>query len=62
MGTATAVLSLLAAPGGMASVTDFRILFVLEALVTLAALIAYRRLARDDGASVSGYRAEFAAD
>jgi EmrB/QacA subfamily drug resistance transporter len=62
MGSATALLSLLAAPDGTSSVTDFRILFVVEGMVTLAALIAYRRLATDDGASVSGYRPDVAGD
>jgi EmrB/QacA subfamily drug resistance transporter len=62
MGSATALLSLLAAPDGRASLTDFRVAFVAEALITLCALLAYRRLAADDGAAVSGYRAELAAD
>jgi hypothetical protein len=62
MGSATALLSLLASRDGTSSVTDFRVTFIVEALITLCALLAYRRLAIDDGASVSGYRAELAAD
>jgi EmrB/QacA subfamily drug resistance transporter len=56
MGTATALLSLMASSDGTSSVGDFRVVLVLEALITLCALLAYRRLAADDGASVSGYR------
>jgi len=56
MGTATAFLSLMASPDGISSVGDFRAALVIEAVITLCAVIAYRRLARDDGASVSGYR------
>jgi EmrB/QacA subfamily drug resistance transporter len=62
MGSATALLSLLAAPNGTSSVTDFRVTFVAEALITLCALLAYRRLTTDDGASVSGYRSGPATD
>jgi hypothetical protein len=58
MGTATALLSLLAPPDGTSSIGDFRIAFVLEALVILLAVLAYRRLAVDDGASVSGFCSE----
>jgi EmrB/QacA subfamily drug resistance transporter len=57
MGTATALLSLMASPDGTSSVGDFRVVLVLEALITLCAVLAYRRLSADDGASVSGYRA-----
>jgi len=53
VGTAAALLSLLAG-GGPAEAGDFRILFVLEGLVTLAALLAYLRLTPQDGAHVSG--------
>ncbi|HVT50127.1 MAG TPA: MFS transporter [Dongiaceae bacterium] len=62
MGTATAFLSLLASPDGRSSPGDFRLAFLCEALITLCAVLAYRRLAPDDGASVSGYRADLAAD
>jgi hypothetical protein len=62
MGSATAMLSLLASPDGTSSVTDFRVTFVAEAVITLCALLAYRRLTIGDGASVSGYRSELAAD
>jgi EmrB/QacA subfamily drug resistance transporter len=53
VGTAAALLSLLAG-GGRAEVGDFRVLFVIEGLVTLAALLAYRKLTPRDGAHVSG--------
>jgi EmrB/QacA subfamily drug resistance transporter len=56
MGTATALLSLMASSDGTSSVGDFRVVLVLEAAITLCALLAYRRLAADDGASVSGYQ------
>ncbi|HVZ00942.1 MAG TPA: MFS transporter [Dongiaceae bacterium] len=62
MGTATALLSLLAASDGTSSVGDFRLLLVLEGLITLCAFLAYRRLAADDGASVSGYRPHIEAE
>jgi EmrB/QacA subfamily drug resistance transporter len=62
MGTATAFLSLLASPNGTSSVIDFRIAFIAEAAITLCALFAYRKLAVDDGASISGYRAELAGE
>ena len=55
VGTATALLSLLASSDGTSSVGDFRLAFLLEALVTHCAVLAYRRLAPDDGRSVSGY-------
>jgi hypothetical protein len=47
----------MASPDGTSSVGDFRVVLVLEALITLCAVLAYRRLSADDGASVSGYRA-----
>jgi EmrB/QacA subfamily drug resistance transporter len=62
MGTATALLSLLASGDGTSSVGDFRLVFVLEAVVILCAFLGYRRLAANDGAAVSGYRAELATD
>jgi hypothetical protein len=62
MGTATALLSLMASPDGTSSVGDFRVVLVLEALITLCAVLAYRRLSADDGASVSGYRATVETD
>jgi len=55
VGLAAAVLSLLAG-GGHASVNDFRILFVIEGVITLCALFAYLRLTPQDGAHVSGHR------
>lgn len=54
VGLAAALLSLLAG-GGPASVNDFRILFVIEGLITLCALSAYLRLTAQDGAHVSGH-------
>ncbi|RUX65328.1 MFS transporter, partial [Mesorhizobium sp. M2A.F.Ca.ET.040.01.1.1] len=54
VGLAAALLSLLAG-GGQASVNDFRILFVIEGLITLCALFAYLRLTPQDGAHVSGH-------
>jgi hypothetical protein len=54
VGLAAALLSLLAG-GGHPTVTDFRIIFVIEGLITLAALLAYLRLSPQDGAHVSGH-------
>ncbi|MDX8478150.1 MFS transporter [Mesorhizobium sp. VK24D] len=56
VGLAAALLSLLAG-GGQASVNDYRILFIVEALITLCALLAYLRLTPKDGAHVSGHGA-----
>lgn len=56
VGLAAALLSLLAG-GGHASVNDFRILFVIEGVITLCALLAYLRLTPQDGAHVSGHGA-----
>ncbi|WP_296736627.1 MFS transporter [Mesorhizobium sp.] len=56
VGLAAALLSLLAG-GGKASVNDYRILFVVEGLITLCALFAYLRLTPRDGAHVSGHGA-----
>lgn len=53
VGTAAAALSWLAG-GGPAGAGEFRILFVMEGLVTLAALLAYLKLTPQDGAYVSG--------
>lgn len=55
VGAAAALLSLLAGSEGHASVNDFRVLFVIEGLVTLCALLAYRHLTPKDGAHVSGH-------
>ncbi|MDX8444899.1 MFS transporter [Mesorhizobium captivum] len=54
VGLAAAMLSLLAG-GDQASVDDYRILFVVEGLITLCALLAYLRLTPRDGAHVSGH-------
>jgi len=56
VGLAAALLSLLAG-GSQASVNDFRILFLIEGLITLCALLAYLRLTPQDGAHVSGHGA-----
>ncbi len=61
VGLAAALLSLLAG-GGQASVTDYRILFVVEGLITLCALSAYLRLTPQDGAHVSGHGAHMSTD
>ncbi len=62
VGTATALLSLLASGNGTSSADDFRLAFILEALVTLGAVLAYRTLAVDDGRSVSGYGPDHPSD
>lgn len=54
-GTAAALLSSLAGPDQRAAPADFRIVFLVEAAVTLCALIAYSRLKAGDGVNVSGY-------
>ncbi len=54
VGTAAAALSLLSAGSGHAEAGDFRILFLMEGVVTLCALFAYLRLTPRDGAHVSG--------
>lgn len=61
VGLAAALLSLLAG-GGQASVNDYRILFVIEGLITLCALLAYLRLTPQDGAHVSGHGAHMSTD
>jgi hypothetical protein len=58
IGSASAILSLLAKYHGHASAGDFRIAFMIEALITLCALLAYRRLTPEDGTNVSGHMAE----
>jgi EmrB/QacA subfamily drug resistance transporter len=62
IGSATALLSLLATYGGGPSANDFRIVFVFEAVVTLCAILAYLRLTPQDGANVSGHLAELQAE
>ena len=54
IGTAAAALSFLSSGTDHAEAGDFRILFVVEAMVTLCALFAYLRLTPQDGAHVSG--------
>ncbi len=55
VGFAAAMLSLLAG-GGHATTNDFRIMFVIEGVITLCALLAYLKLTPQDGAHVSGHR------
>lgn len=55
VGTATALLSLLASSDGTSSIGDFRIAFLVEALLTLCAVLAYRKLGAADGQSISGF-------
>jgi EmrB/QacA subfamily drug resistance transporter len=54
IGAAAAALSMLSAGTDHADAGDFRILFVIEGIVTLCALIAYLKLSPRDGAHVSG--------
>jgi MFS family permease len=54
VGLAAATLSLLAG-GGQAISNDFRIMFIVEGVITLCALFAYLRLTPQDGAHVSGH-------
>jgi MFS family permease len=54
VGMASALLAFLSGPGGHASVADFRIVFLLEGLITLSAIIAYSTLKPTDGGHVSG--------
>ncbi|RUV45456.1 MAG: MFS transporter [Mesorhizobium sp.] len=61
VGLAAAMLSLLAG-GGQASVNDYRLLFVVEGLITLCALLAYFRLTPQDGAHVSGHGGHIGTD
>jgi EmrB/QacA subfamily drug resistance transporter len=55
VGLAGAMLSLLAGDQQHASAGDFRIVFAVEGLITLAALAAYLRLTTEDGRHVSGH-------
>ncbi|MDX8515816.1 MFS transporter [Mesorhizobium captivum] len=61
VGLAAALLSLLAG-GDQASVNDYRILFIVEGLITLCALLAYLRLTPRDGAHVSGHDAHMSTE
>jgi MFS family permease len=54
VGVASALLAFLAGPDRHAGVTDFRIVFLIEGLITLAAIIAYSTLKPTDGCHVSG--------
>jgi len=56
IGLASALLSLLSRQEHHASVGDFRVVFVVEGVVTLAALLGYLRLKPEDGINVSGHR------
>lgn len=61
VGLAAALLSLLTG-GGHTSVNDFRILFVIEGVITLCALFAYLRLTPQDGAHISGHGSQVSLD
>ena len=61
VGLAAALLSLLAG-GGLASINDYRVLFAIEGLITLCALLAYLRLTPQDGAHVSGHGAQLSTE
>jgi MFS family permease len=56
VGTASAMLALLGGSGESATADDFRIVFIIEAVITGCALFAYRRLTPQDGIHVSGHR------
>jgi EmrB/QacA subfamily drug resistance transporter len=56
VGTASAMLALLGGSGENATVNDFRIVFIVEAMITGCAFFAYRRLTPQDGTHVSGHR------
>ncbi len=57
VGTASAMLALLAGTGDHATANDFRIVFLAESAITLCAIFAYMRLTPQDGAHVSGHGA-----
>jgi EmrB/QacA subfamily drug resistance transporter len=54
VGLASALLAFVAAPASHADADDFRIVFLIEGLITICAIIAYSRLKPTDGAHVSG--------
>ncbi len=56
IGLASALLSLLSSQEPHATVGDFRIVFVIEGVATLAALFGYLSLKPEDGINVSGHR------
>ncbi|MGN6582446.1 MAG: MFS transporter [Rhizobiaceae bacterium] len=56
IGQASVLLSFFAGPAAHAHAADFRIVFIIEGLLTLCALLAYRRLTREDGINVSGHK------
>jgi len=62
IGSASAILSLLTSQGEHPSANDFRIVFLIEAVITLCALLFYRQLTPRDGADVSGHLAELQSD
>ena len=55
VGIAAAILSLLAGSDSVVTVGDFRIVFLVEAAITLTALLAYLRLDPRDGQHLSGH-------
>jgi EmrB/QacA subfamily drug resistance transporter len=56
VGTASAMVSLLAGSADRATANDFRIVFIVEGLITLCGLFAYRGLKPDDGTNLSGHK------
>ena len=50
------MLALLGGSGENATAYDFRIVFIVEAVITGCAFFAYRRLTPQDGIHVSGHR------
>jgi hypothetical protein len=56
VGLAAALLSWLADPNGAVTSADFRIVFLIEAGITLLSLLAYLNLRPDDGQHLSGHK------
>jgi MFS family permease len=54
VGLASALLAFVAAPATHANADDFRIVFLIEGLITISAIVAYSRLKPADGSHVSG--------
>jgi EmrB/QacA subfamily drug resistance transporter len=54
IGLASALLAFVAAPAAHADANDFRIVFLIEGLITMSAIFAYSRLKPTDGSHVSG--------
>src|SRR6185312_5494650 len=56
VGIAAGLLSALAGTDGRTTSWDFRIVFAIESLIMLVALVGFWRLRPNDGAEVSGHR------